>query len=492
MIKMEGLAYAQGSNELDFMERAGISIADHTEAFIQKASLARIVTLLVGKGNNGGDAYVAGRKLLEKGVQVKAFHLYGMDKCGPLCRLQKEKFENAGGHVILVDEDHALFLGTEGIILDGLVGTGFKGKAEGVLAEIISQANASGLPILAIDIPSGVNGDTGEVETVAIQAAATIYLELPKIGFFLGEGWNYVGELIQGEFGLPESFKELVRPDAFLVEEVGPLPSFSRMRHKYDAGYVLAVAGSQTMAGAGILASSAALRSGAGIVRWFYPPEAEAFAAAAPWEIMKEPFLDEHDFFKELDRAKALVIGPGMGREKSELKKIKSILHRSQIPCVIDADALFFLAKSPSFSLPPVSLLTPHKKELSRLLEAHSLLKQGFLSGCQTFAKKKKTTLLVKGAPNFLFSPDSIPLILPVGNPGMATAGSGDVLSGLLAGLLAQGLPVEQAALLGCFLHGKAGDLAALEKTLFCMTASDLLNALPKAFSFYLPKIGKE
>ena len=491
MIKMEGLAYAQGYHELEFMEAAGNSIAELTETFVKASQISRVVTLLVGKGNNGGDAYVAGRKLLEKGFQVKAFHLYHIEKCGPLCCSQKEKFEQAGGFISFIYDEDKISFGQEGVILDGLVGTGFKGKAEGELLDIISKANASTLPILAIDIPSGVCGDTGSVGSSAIKATATIYLELPKLGFFLKEGWDHVGKLMQGKFGLPAIFLDQIEPEAFLVEEVESLPVLERSQNKYDAGYVLTVAGSLSMVGAGILSSYAALRSGAGIVRWFYPREIEELIVSAPWEIIKEPFIDEYCFSKELDRARALIIGPGMGREKSEGKKIKKILSRCRIPSVIDADALFYLAKHPSCNIPAKALLTPHKGELKRLLEAHSLLEKGFLSGCQAFVRKKKMTLLVKGAPNFLFSEDAIPHILPFGNPGMATAGSGDVLSGVVAALLAQGMPVHQAASLGCYLHGKAGDIAAEEKTPFCMTASDILHYLPQAFASFLKK-GRE
>jgi NAD(P)H-hydrate epimerase len=492
MIKMEGLAYAQGFQELDFMEQAGISIASEVEKFVSEKKLVKTATLLVGKGNNGGDAYVSGLKLLEKGFQVRAFHLYHTEQLGPLCRQQKERFEKAGGRIDFVQEGKEVLFGADGIIIDGLVGTGFKGKAEGALVEIIRKANASKLPIIAIDIPSGVCGDTGEVGSIAIKATATIYLEIPKCGFFLGDGWNHVGQLIQGKFGLPSALIDQVPPDAFLMEGGGDLPIVERSRHKYQAGYVLAVAGSSYMAGAGILASYAALKSGAGIVRWFYPPEIEFLTVTTPWEVIKQPFEQESVFFKELDRAKALLIGPGMGREKQERKKVQRILSKCNIPSVIDADALYFLSKYPFWKIPSQSLLTPHQGELARLLDAFAIQQGNFLSSCQTLAEKKNVSILVKGGPNFLFSPHEVPSILPFGNPGMATAGSGDVLSGILAGLLSQAMPIEQAAVLGCYLHGMAGDIAAKSLTPFSMTASDILSFLPQAFAFCFGKKGIE
>ena len=489
MTKLEGLAYAQGHQEMDFMENAGTSIANITEAFVNERGLSHVVTLLVGKGNNGGDAYVAGVKLLEKGFRVRAFHLYHIDQCGPLCSEQEKRFEKAGGAVSYIHEENEVSFGNEGIILDGLVGTGFKGKAEGALADMIGKANASKLPTLSIDIPSGVCGNTGAVFGCAIQATATIYLELPKLGFFLGEGWNYVGKLLKGEFGLPSCFVEQAEPDAFLVEEQDPgfyrslLPEMQRKRNKYEAGYVVAVGGSYKMMGAGVLSSHASLKSGAGIVRLFYPQEGESLLLGAPWELIKEPFVEEDDFVKELQRAKALIIGPGMGRDKVEEKKLKKTLSKCKIPSVIDADALFFLAKMPYLDIPAQAVLTPHTGEMHRLLEAHSFEEKDTLEGCQAFVEKKQVTLLLKGAPNILFSPKEAPLVLPFGNPGMATAGAGDVLSGVVSALLAQGLTPSSSAFFACYLHGVAGDIAAQEKTVFCMTASDILEALPAAFA---------
>ena len=173
-----------------------------------------------------------------------------------------------------------------------------------------------------------------------------------------------------------------------------------------------------------------------------------------------------------------------MGRNKEEERKIKKILSKIAIPSVIDADALFFLAQKPSFEIPKQAILTPHTGEMKRLLKAHDLLEKDLLSGCQLYVEKKQTTLLLKGAPNILFSPQETPLILPFGNPGMATAGYGDVLSGALGALLSQGLTTRSAAILGCYLHGKAGDMATKESSFFGITASDILHFLPKAFIF--------
>ena len=224
MTRIEGMAYAEGASELTFMESAGNAIADAVEGFITLNALPKIVTLLVGKGNNGGDAYSAGAKLCRQGFQVVAFPIYSLDHCGSLCQAMYEKFCMSGGVIRHVYDACVFDFGHEGIILDGLVGTGFKGGAEGILALAIESANSSGLPIIAIDIPSGLNGNTGEVATVAIKAIDTIFLGLPKMGFFLKEGWNHVGKLHYATFGLGEKYIADARPVAYLYNEEAPLP----------------------------------------------------------------------------------------------------------------------------------------------------------------------------------------------------------------------------------------------------------------------------
>lgn len=486
MSRIEKLACSEGCNEEDFMEKAGRSIADHAELFIKENGGSSSVTLLTGKGNNAGDTYLVGMHLLQRGFLVEAFSVYPEDSCGLLCKKQQLRFQKAGGQIHFVEDINSVHFPKEGVILDGLVGTGFKDKAEGELAEAIIWANKSKLPILAVDIPSGLSGDTGRVDSVAIQATSTVYLEFPKIGFFLEQGWDHVGALLKGAFDLPLKYREEIRPEAFLVEPplLGDfLLAPRRARNKYEAGYVIVLAGSYLMPGAGALSSYATLRSGAGIVRWFYPAGIENMIAGAPFEVIKCPLESSLDpLFEEMKRARALIVGPGMGRDKESYKKIKKVLSKCSIPSVIDADALFFLSKKPSFVLPANSLLTPHTGEMKRLLDSHSL-KGDLLSACQSYVTKKNTTLLLKGAPNFLFSPGNLPSILPFGNPGMATAGSGDVLTGVLAALLSQKLNPIDATILGCYLHGKAGDLAAEDLTVFCLTASDILAYLPKAFA---------
>lgn len=477
MARIEKIAYASNSNASprEYMINAGKGIAEAVEDFILLNALEKEVTILIGKGNNGGDAYAAGSILLGKGFTVTAIQLFSIDQCTSLCQEQNQHFQNVGGKNV----SFPFRFPREGIVLDGIVGTGFRGKAEGIILEAIQAANHSGLPILAIDIPSGLNGNNGAVESEAIIAAQTVCLGLPKIGFFLDKGWDHIGELKQVDFGLDrEAIKEaketacLFHPD--YTEPL--LPSIKRTRHKYDRGYLLGVAGSESMPGAALLSSLASLRSGAGMIRLYHLSE----ELHAPYEVIHE-FAEKEKILQETQRARALFMGPGLGRSKEAKKLIHFLLHHSALPCVLDADALDYLAEHPRTKIRGSAILTPHLGEMKRLLSG----KNPDLENCQTYVHEHQVTLILKGAPTFIFHPERSPLIIPRGSPGMATAGAGDVLTGVIGGLLAQGLSSYQAAISGVFLHALAGESAAATKTSHCMIASDIIDHLPDAFSLF-------
>lgn len=489
MARIEGMAFAKGASEVDYMEHAAAAIADQVERFIDRHGLDQTVTLLVGKGNNGGDAYAAGRRLIEKGFTVVAYHIYSLESCGPLCKQMCESFKQRGGEIRFVHKEADFAFEPEGVILDGLVGTGFKGAAEGALAKIITAANNSGLPIIAIDIPSGVNGNTGIVETVAIQATLTIYLGLPKLGFFIGNGWDHTGELVYASFGLKQEYIDEAKPSAYLVNLASLsslLPKIKRTRHKYEAGYVLGFGGSPGMPGAAILSGFGALKSGAGIVRLFHPIGMEESLNNAPYELIREGWngKDCERIVEEMSRAKAVFVGPGIGRNKEAAQLMKHLLPHINVPSVFDADALFYLSENPKTKLPEFCILTPHRKEMKLLLGQPKEPQDDihFHKSCQTYAEQKMVTIILKGAPTWVFSPHTPPFIIAVGDPGMATAGSGDVLTGMVAAMLAQGLEPVKAALLATALHGLAGEHAAINLTSYCMTASDLFEYLPDAY----------
>lgn len=492
MARVERLAYATGFSEADFMEKAGKGVAGAVLGYL-KDHPEKKVTVFVGKGNNGADGYVAAVHLMQKGVSVEVIQLFGHGDCSPLCKVQSERFQKMGG-VIHPLQNHAdCKFPLSGLIIDAILGTGFKGKAEGLVAEVIEKINASHLPVFSIDIPSGLCGNTGLVQTVAVHAHYTVYLELPKLGFFLHQGWDHVGILIQVIFGLPKAAIEKAHPSALLAQERSMkdiLPPVKRTRHKYEAGYVLAIAGSESMPGAAILSCSAVLHAGAGMVRLFHPEGIDDALISSPAEIIKEAwdFKDMHSLSEQMKKARSILIGPGLGRDSSVKKMIKMLLGKITVPAVIDADALFFLAENPSWTLPKNTILTPHVGEMRHLLSRFDCkeVKDDFFASCALYAEKKQVILILKGAPTFIFFANRPPLIVPFGDPGMATAGSGDVLTGVIAALLAQKCPSYEAAALGVYIHGKAGEYAASEKTSYSMIASDITENLSKVFASLL------
>lgn len=462
MARVDALAVKEGSSEEAFVREAGRKVALSILSFPEKKA-----TLLVGKGNKGADAYAAGLTLLEEGFSVRALALFPPQSCSPANRKFQERFSKRGKIVSVWDGEEISF--DDGWIIDGMLGTGFKGEIEGIIETAIRLANETCQPILAIDLPSGLNGATGEVASVAIRATLTVSLGMGKIGCFLREGWNHVGTLVIEDFGLPHKFYMQAEPIAYLPNPLAMrLPPIVRSRHKYEAGYVVGFSGSSTMRGAPKIAGLAALRSGAGIVQIFHEGE----IGEAPMELICRPWNTKLQA-QELKRASAVFAGPGLGKKNlGWIKKLKQ-------PAVLDADAL-----QKGMLFPPYAVLTPHRGEMLRLLGLKSApAEEEFLARCQKFVERKRVVLLLKGAPSFLFAHGKSPLILTRGDPGMATAGSGDVLTGMIAALLAQGFDCYEAAAAGAYFHGIAGEIAAQEKTSYGLIARDLIDYLPQAFA---------
>lgn len=488
MTEVENLAYHDGASEEDFMEEAGSGVALIAHDYVERRQLDHMCTLLCGKGNNAGDAYVAGLHLLHLDYEVTAFQLAPQESCSRLCQENQRRFLQEGGKVREIDSIDDIQFPNRGIILDGIFGTGFRGNIEEPYSTAIQRANESRLPIIAIDIPSGLNGETGKVSEKAIVAVETAFLGLPKTGFFLEEGWNHVGKLRYVDFGLASTYSEELKADLVMSTSdlVQPfLPQIERSQHKYQRGYVIGLAGSPGMPGAAQLASLAALRGGAGIVRLLHPEGMQAELSSTSFEIIRVPYRPKEieNVLEQISKPSAVFIGPGMGRSEETASLLREILPRLQKPSVIDADALTLIGEE-EIALPAHCLLTPHKGELLRLLKLPSSqpIDLPFLQLCQNYAEKERITLILKGGPTFIFHPHKPIHVNPVGDPGMATAGSGDILTGLLAALLAQGLSTHEAALLGVYIHGLAGEHAANELTSYCMAASDILYYFPEGF----------
>lgn len=494
MAAIEGYAYEEGFQEESFMERAGKGVAEHASEFCFKYQLPKRLILLCGKGNNGGDAHVAGCYLIDKGFELVAYQIGPLEKCSYLCQKNYERLKNKGVEINLINEAEEVDFSQRGLIIDALFGTGLKSAPREPYAGIINKANHSGLPILSVDIPSGLNGDNGASEGASIKASTTIFLGLPKKGFFLDKGWNLVGELNHVDFGLPKTHIDHADTDLSMFNKSDfsrLIPSPVRNQHKYQAGYVVGVAGSPGMPGAANLSSSASLRAGAGIVRLLHPKGMEGELSSSVYELIKTPYShgDYSFIIDHINQATAAFVGPGLGLNNATRELLQALLPHVEKPIVLDADALNVIAEQ-DFDYPEHTIITPHIGEMRRLLQTEEKrpVDRDFLRICQTYVEEKKVTLILKGGPSFVLHPGTSPVVVPYGNPGMATAGSGDVLTGVVAAMLAHGLLPRNAALCGVFAHAYAGDCAAEEVTPFSMVASDITKNLPEAFkSLYTP-----
>lgn len=479
MARIETIALQSGCDEENFIAKAGFALAQIAREFIQKHNLSKNVILLVGKGHNGADALATGVELLKQGFSAQACLVSDLAQCRPLCKKWAELFNSQGGKSIGPAELKDFRFSSQDLIIDGLLGIGSRGSTEGLFQTLIENANKSRAPILAIDIPSGLNPSTGKASSFTIRATVTAALGLPKLGWFIGDGWNYVGKWKIADFGLPSYIVDQALASAYLPTHenaLESLPPIRRTQHKYQAGFVVGYSGSTMYSGAAKLAALAALRGGAGIVKLFYPKSALLNMLNTPFEIIHRPW-NEKAWDADSQRAQSLFIGPGIIPDSKTERVLKKILPEIKCKLVLDAGALLS-----SISIPAHAICTPHRGEAPRLLNVSPLNESELLHACQTFCDTKRTILVLKGAPTWVFSPDEKPTIIAYGDPGMATAGSGDVLTGLIAALLARGCTPLDAAILGAIIHGVAGERAAQEKGSSCMIASDIILHFPQAF----------
>lgn len=491
MQETEAKAIEAGASQDQFMDVVGRSVSQIIQQYVEARKMNKTVYLLCGKGNNGGDAYASGVYLLSLNFKVIAFQVPPFDEMSELCKKYQTRFIEKGGQIRELSSAQSFVLSEAGVIVDGLIGTGLTGAVEEPYLSIIHQVNKYPLPIFAIDIPSGLDGNTGEAP-VAIHASYTLFLGLPKEGYFLNEGWNHVGKLIGIDFGLPaQSLKDSASDFLMIASPLMKplLPRMERNRHKYDAGVVVGVAGSPQMPGAALMASLATLRGGAGLMRLLYPAGMEQELSYSSPEIIKIPFSRKDELLSECEKATVLFVGPGIGTSETTRKMVKDIISKVTKPILFDADALTIIAED-KLTIPKGSILSPHRGELARLLHLDGTpsLDKKLLALCQKYVDDNEVTLIVKGAPTFIFHPNVKPWVNPFGDPGMATAGSGDVLTGLVAALRAQGCIAQSAALLGVHIHSIAGEIAAAENSSYSLIATDILKALPKAFKSLLER----
>lgn len=468
----------QGMIEETYIWNVGLAISEQINSIISSFGKKKIAVLLLGKGNNAADAFAVGCHLRDVGFRVYAHPLFPKSAFSYLCKKILIQFQKKGGRLLDAEQ---IPLEESGCIIDGIFGTGYHGKRLSAgITKVIVAANRSKIPIFSIDIPSGLHGDTGVAASSCIEACYTFYLGFPKIGFFIQDGYNYIGKLIRIDFGLDKKFEENLSPVGKLINEKyvpSLLPVIKRNRHKYEAGYVITIGGSVGMEGAGILSAISALKVGAGISRLF----SSSVNREMPLEILQS-LREKPDILKEGKRCNAAIIGPGLGTDSYDEALLQDILHKLKVPLIIDADGINLCARHTLTSFTRRTIFTPHHKELLRLLHREETHPSLLLQHCQDFVDKYGCILVYKGAPTWIFCKNLPAIVITRGDPGMATAGTGDVLAGMIGGFVAQGLTLYNAAILGVYLHGVAGEIAASEKTSYSVIASDVILALPEGF----------
>jgi len=480
------------------MENAGNEVAHQIETIMGTLHNKKI-SIFAGKGNNGGDGYVVARHLHNRGAKVKVF-LIGSESIvtgDALTNLQI--ISHMGIDVIEVVNDGdwdkvKIAMNFTDCVVDALVGTGFRDQLIGTMAQVVGSINNTKKMVIAIDIPSGVDADTGQVSGIAVKAQHTITFSLPKQGLLLYPGASYAGNVMVADIGIPKALliDEKIKQNmitSVIVKKI--LVTRDPNAHKGSCGKVLVVAGSKGLTGAAFLTASAALRSGAGLVTLGIAESLHDIMEAKLTEVMTCPLsevtsgtLGQGAISEIKERAKqsdVVAIGPGLGRHEDTMTAVRHMIQKIERPLVLDADALYALIDHTDIlaEANAVPILTPHAGEMARLvgLTSEEVSQDRVYIARQT-AMEWSSIVILKGARTVVAFPDGEVYININGNAGMATGGTGDVLTGVIATLIGQGLSSHEAALAGVYIHGLAGDIVA-RNGMIGMTASDMIRALP-------------
>jgi NAD(P)H-hydrate epimerase len=462
---------------IDLMERAALACTDH----VLQQFPGRSFHILAGSGNNGGDGLAMARQLKEAGCKVRLSYLMLGRKSVDFSK-NLERFPEAMQLSQLSD----LEIREDELLIDAIFGTGLNRAAEGLAKEVINRVNTTENTVLAIDIPSGLFDEENTPAQAVVKADYTLSFQFPKLSFLFPENQIYVGEWSVLDIGLDEDGIAAVDTPYMMLEQK-QLSTIKKTRHKFSHkgtfGHAGLLAGSDGMMGAAVLAARAALRSGVGLLTVQSPNVGyEVMQATVPEALCLrsgERYLERVHDTKDYD---AIGLGPGLGQAQVTEKAIISFLSRVTAPIVIDADALNCLSKQETFSVPKNSIITPHSKEFERLFGV-SKSSYDRLQLQRAKAQEYQIVIVLKGAYTAVACPDGMVYFNSAANSGLATGGSGDVLTGVLTALLAQGYTAEEASVLGVYLHGYAADLLLQTQTEESMIPSDVVEALPQAFA---------
>lgn len=467
---------------IGLMERASEAMA---QIVAQRTGGEKLLVFVIGKGNNGGDGLAMARMLSYAGLTCYAIMASPTEELSEDCRCN---FDRLPESVQLIDEIPPVRDDYEIAVVDALLGSGMKGEPAGRYKDLIDSINSSGHYVISVDLPSGMKTEFGNDPGSIVHADLTLTIEFPKLAMLLPEAGECCGEIEIVSAGLDEEFIEKV-PSPYIYVTSDLIRRFikrrSKFSHKGTYGQTLLVCGSKGMMGAAVLATNAALRSGCGLVTSHIPHVGSMAATVnAPSAMLS---LDPADHFSELpndlDKFDSVGVGCGLGQNAQTAEALEGLLKKCNCGMVLDADALNIIARNPDLRqlIPAGSVLTPHPGELKRMVgEWHDDADK--ISRASSLAVKLGAVVVVKGACSMICMPDGRVCFNPTGNAGMAKGGSGDVLAGLLAGLMARGYSSEEAALLGVYVHGRAGEKAAEYYGEEAMNSSDIIDFIGDAF----------
>ncbi|PYN21289.1 MAG: bifunctional ADP-dependent NAD(P)H-hydrate dehydratase/NAD(P)H-hydrate epimerase [Candidatus Rokuibacteriota bacterium] len=482
------------------MENAGRGAAESIIAALPELGAPRRgarVVVVCGKGGNGGDGFVVARWLKRRGALPSVLLAFPPAEIGGDARLKLEEMRRSGIRPLRLADGAASALARAHVVVDALLGTGSRGSPEGSVARAIELINASGRPVVALDIPSGMSADGGAPAGPAIRAALTLAFAGLKRGLVTAPGDELAGRVSVVPIGVPDG--EVARGvTTFLLEasDVAPhVPRRLRAAHKGTYGHLLLVAGSLGKTGAAALAAAAAMRSGSGLVTVATPVSQQPVVASLVVEAMTEPLpetpartlaLKARDVIVELAAPRdAVAIGPGIGLDEETQQLVRSLIQELRKPLAADADALTALAGHLEAlrAAPSVRCLTPHPGEMARMLGARvDDVQRDRIETAREFATRYRVYVVLKGARSVIGTPDGRVFVNPSGNPGMASGGTGDVLTGMLGAFLARGMEPGAALQSSVYLHGSAGDIAAERVGEEALIARDVVAAIPEAF----------
>jgi NAD(P)H-hydrate epimerase len=474
---------------IDLVERASVLFV---QEFTRRFSKQYRIVVFAGFGNNGADALAIARLLVEESYKVAIYLFNTKQHLSPDCLENKHRLIEAdvAGFTEIVSNFKLPELGGGDIVIDGLFGSGLNKPVEGGFARLIGHINESEACVVSIDIPSGLFGEDNRKNytDAIIRADLTLTFGFPKLAFMLPENEAFTGEWKVLDIGLHPGILSQTKTPYHLISEddiyKAILPR-GKFGHKGLYGHALLIAGSRGRMGAALLASKACMRSGAGLLTTHIPPCGEqALQTALPEAMLSfDPHAEYYTTLPDLSPYSAIGIGPGLGQHPQTAAGLEQLLRKARTRLVIDADAINLIASAKSLLelIPERSILTPHPKEFDRLA-GESASGYERLMKAQSLAREQKLTLILKGAYTAVCTPGGNIYFNSTGNPGMATAGSGDVLTGIVLALLAQGYEPETASVVSVFLHGTAGDRAAAAHSEESMIAGDIIDSLGIAF----------